>query len=76
MSSFFVLRSYGYHSSNYFNSNSCRSCTLLKAIAQSAENLTVVSSKSKSENYCYCDSLKSDNFGENQEKKQRTDTKN
>ena len=56
---------------------SCCSVTLLKAPAKSNGNLFDITFKlRKSDNYCYCDSWKSDYFRKRDiKKKQRTDTK-
>ena len=54
---------------NLCDSNCCRSFALLKTIAKSIRNIFAIASKS--ENYRYCDSCKSDNFRESsQEMKQ------
>ena len=63
---------YSYRSSNYCDSNSCRSFTLLKALAL---KVTVIFSllplrPRKSDNYRYRDSWKSDNFRERAIKKE------
>ena len=74
MASFLYCLPYSYRSSNYCDSNSCRSFTLLKALAKSNGNLFAIAFKS--DNYRYRDSWKSDNFRERAIKKeQRTDTK-
>jgi hypothetical protein len=64
MASFLYCFPYSYCSSNYWNSNSCRSFTLLKALAKSNGNLFAIA-------------FKSDNFREREpsNKKQRTNTK-
>ena len=58
IASFLYCFPYSYRSSNYCDSNSCRSFTLLKALAKSNGNLIAF----KSDNYRYRDSWKSDNF--------------
>ena len=83
---FLYCSPFSYHSSNYWNSNSCRSFTVLKALAKSNGNLFVIAFKSEKERerarksgnyrYRYHDSWNSDNFREShQKKKQSTDTK-
>ena len=65
MASFLHCSPYSYCSSNYSDSNSCCSLGLLKALAKSNGNLFAIASKSeKSDNYCYCDSWKNDNYKE------------
>ena len=74
MASILYCFPYSYRLSNYCDSSSCRSFTLLKALAKSNGNLFAVAFKS--DNYRYRDSWKSDNFRERAiKKKQRTDTK-
>ena len=54
-----------FRSSNYCNSNSCRSFTLLKALAKSNGNFFTIALRArKSDNYRYRDSWKSNNFRE------------
>ena len=63
IASFLYCFSYSYRSSNYCDSNSCRSFTLSKVLAKSNGNLSLSSLRTrKSDNYCYRDSWKSDNF--------------
>ena len=77
MASFLYCFPYSYHSANYCDSNSCRSFTLLKALAKSNGNLIAIALRArKSDNYRYRDSWKSNNFRERAIKeKQKTDTK-
>ena len=49
MASFLYCFPYSYRSSNYCDSNSCRSFTLLKALAKSNGNLFAIASKSERE---------------------------
>ena len=49
MASFLYFFPYSYRSSNNCNSNSCRSFTLLKALAQSNGNLIAIAFKSEKE---------------------------
>ena len=49
MASFLYCFPYCYHSSNYCDSNSCRSFTLLKALAKSNGNLIAIAFKSEKE---------------------------
>jgi hypothetical protein len=60
MASFLYCFQYSYRSSNYCDSNSCRSFTLLKALAKSNGNLIAIAFNSEKENYR--DSWESDNF--------------
>ena len=60
MASFLYCFPYSYRSSNYCDSNSCCSFTLLQALAKSNGNLIAIAFKS--DNYRYRDSWKSDNF--------------
>ena len=64
MASFLYCCPYSYRSSNYCDSNSCRSFTLLKALAKSNGNLFAIA-------------FKSEKVGRERaiKKKQRTDTK-
>ena len=71
MASFLYCFPYSYHFSNYCDSNSCRSFTLLKALAKSNDNLIEPLRARKSDNYCYRDSLKSDNFRESHQKRSK-----
>ena len=72
MASFLYCFPYSYRSSNYCNSNSCRSFTLLKALAKSNSNLFAIAFFArKSDNYRYRDSWKSDNFRERAIKKSK-----
>ena len=65
MASFLYCSPYSYRSSNYHDSNSCRFFSLLKAIANSDEKHIRMS---KTKNYYYCDSRKSDNYIEREMK--------
>ena len=67
MASFLYCFPFSYRSSNYCDSNSCRSCTLLKALAKSNGNLIAIAFKS--------DSCKSDNFRERAIKKEAKNQK-
>ena len=58
IASFLYCFPYSYRSSNYCSSNSCRSFTLLKALAKSNGNIIAIAFKSEKER----DSWKSDNF--------------
>ena len=49
MASFLYCFPYSYRSSNYCDSNSCRSFTLLKALAKSSGNLIAITFKSEKE---------------------------
>ena len=69
MASFLYCFPYSYRPSNYCDSNSCRSFTLLKALAKSNGNLFAIAFKS--DNYRYRDSWKSDNFRESYEKRSK-----
>ena len=60
MASFLYCFPCSYRSSNYCDINSCRSFTLLKALAKSNGNLIAIAFKS--DIYRYCDSWESDNF--------------
>ena len=60
MASFLYCFPYSYRSSNYCDSNSCRSFTLLKALAKSNGNLFAIAFNS--DNYRERDSWKSENF--------------
>ena len=53
MASFLYCFPYSYHSSNYCDSNSCRSFMLLKALAKSSGNLFAIAFKSEKERQLY-----------------------
>ena len=79
MASLFCIasRPYSYRSSNYCDNNSCRSFTLLKALAKSNCNLFAIAFKSEKERRQLV-GRESDNFRVERElskKKQTTDTK-
>ena len=57
MASFLYCIPYSYRSSNYCDRNSCRSFTLLKALAKSNDNIFAIAFKSEKERQ-----LKSDNL--------------
>ena len=62
MATFLYCFPYSYRSPNYCDSNSCRSFTLLNALAKGNGNLFAIAFKS--DNYRYLDSWKSDTFRE------------
>ena len=70
MASFLYCFPYSYRSSNYCDSNGCRSFALLKALAKSNGYLFAIARARKSDNYRFRDSWKSDNFGERAIKKE------
>ena len=77
MASFLYYSQCNYRSSNYRDSDSCHSFTILKALAKNNSNIFVIASKHDNYCNCYCNSWKSDNLRErDQENKQRTDTIN
>ena len=70
MASFLYCFSYSFRSPNYCDSNSCRSFTLLKALAKSKVIFSLSPLRArKSDNYRYRDSWKSDSFRERTIKK-------
>ena len=71
MASFLYCFRYSYRSSNYCDSNSCRSFTLLKALAKSNGNLLAIAFKSEKERLGRAITLKR----KPSKKKQRTVTK-